>query len=254
MSNDIQNAREAAPDKIAQKERSRYSDAALTPPVDVIEDESGITLYADLPGVSRDKLNLQVEAATLTIEAESALATGRAEDQPYGGRPRPFPPRLHAQQGTGHAKRDSRACAGCAEAANSEGDPCPAAAHRHQGNLVVPLDSPPGCPGHRQGWNIDQGTATMPFPGKQPPGLQRLTVSRPSAGDSQRSTPWTPPCLTHHLRFLRPSSLFPSPKPCASGSSSASSASAGPPARSRSCMRSWSSGGAGSAKSASCMR
>lgn len=52
---------------------SRYSDAALTPPVDVIEDSGGITLYADLPGVSRDKLNLQVEADTLTIEAESDL-------------------------------------------------------------------------------------------------------------------------------------------------------------------------------------
>jgi HSP20 family molecular chaperone IbpA len=55
-------------------ERSRYSDAALTPPVDVFEDADGITLYADLPGVSRDKLDLQVEADTLTIEAESALA------------------------------------------------------------------------------------------------------------------------------------------------------------------------------------
>ena len=52
---------------------SRYS--ALTPPVDVIEDSTGITLYADLPGVPRDKLQLQVEADTLTIEAESDLAT-----------------------------------------------------------------------------------------------------------------------------------------------------------------------------------
>ena len=53
--------------------RSRYSDAALTPPVDVVEDSGGITLYADLPGVSREKLQLNVEADTLTIEAESAL-------------------------------------------------------------------------------------------------------------------------------------------------------------------------------------
>jgi len=29
---------------------------AMTPPVDVIEDASGITLYADMPGVPRDKL------------------------------------------------------------------------------------------------------------------------------------------------------------------------------------------------------
>ncbi len=48
-------------------------DAALVPPVDVIEDAAGITLYADLPGVSKDKLNLHVDADTLTIEGEIAL-------------------------------------------------------------------------------------------------------------------------------------------------------------------------------------
>jgi len=58
----------------AESSGMRYSDAALTPPVDVLEDANGITLYADLPGVPRDKLNLQVEAGTLTIDAEIALA------------------------------------------------------------------------------------------------------------------------------------------------------------------------------------
>lgn len=52
----------------------RYGDASLTPPVDVLEDAGGITLYADLPGVSREQLNLQVESDTLTIEAESNLS------------------------------------------------------------------------------------------------------------------------------------------------------------------------------------
>lgn len=60
--------------EVAQKDTSRYANAALTPPVDVVEDSTGITLYADLPGVPRDKLRLQVEADTLTIDAESALA------------------------------------------------------------------------------------------------------------------------------------------------------------------------------------
>lgn len=54
-------------------QRTRYSESTLTPPVDVVEDDGGITLYADLPGVPRDKLTLNVEADTLTIEAESAL-------------------------------------------------------------------------------------------------------------------------------------------------------------------------------------
>ena len=53
--------------------RDRNEDAALMPPVDVYEDASGITLYADLPGVPKDKLTLQLEAETLTIEGEVAL-------------------------------------------------------------------------------------------------------------------------------------------------------------------------------------
>lgn len=44
--------------------------AALLPPVDVIEDASGITLYADLPGVPKEKLHLEVDAETLIIEGQ----------------------------------------------------------------------------------------------------------------------------------------------------------------------------------------
>jgi HSP20 family molecular chaperone IbpA len=49
-------------------------EAALLPPVDVIEDATGITLYADLPGVPRDKLNLRVEGDQLTLEGDIELA------------------------------------------------------------------------------------------------------------------------------------------------------------------------------------
>jgi HSP20 family molecular chaperone IbpA len=56
------------------KEAPARSEAALLPPVDVIEDNTGITLYADLPGVSKDGLNVHVEANTLTVEGEVGLA------------------------------------------------------------------------------------------------------------------------------------------------------------------------------------
>jgi HSP20 family molecular chaperone IbpA len=49
------------------------NEAAMLPPVDVIEDANGITLYADLPGVAKDRLNLHVESDTLTIEGEVTL-------------------------------------------------------------------------------------------------------------------------------------------------------------------------------------
>jgi HSP20 family molecular chaperone IbpA len=62
----------AAPEN-ASGRQNRYGDSALMPPVDVIEDASGITLYADLPGVAREALHLQVESGTLTIDAELEL-------------------------------------------------------------------------------------------------------------------------------------------------------------------------------------
>ena len=48
-------------------------EGALLPPVDVVEDSTGITLYADLPGVPRNKLDVRVEGDQLNIEAELAL-------------------------------------------------------------------------------------------------------------------------------------------------------------------------------------
>lgn len=47
---------------------------ALLPPVDVLEDSTGITLYADLPGVPKDQLHLRVEGDQLAIEADVSLA------------------------------------------------------------------------------------------------------------------------------------------------------------------------------------
>lgn len=58
---------------VTQQADAARNEAALLPPVDVIEDTGGITLYADLPGVPKDQLNLHVEADTLTIEGAVML-------------------------------------------------------------------------------------------------------------------------------------------------------------------------------------
>lgn len=55
---------------------ARESDTrALVPRVDVYEDERGITLLADLPGVPRDQLDIKVDGETLTIEGTLAPTT-----------------------------------------------------------------------------------------------------------------------------------------------------------------------------------
>jgi HSP20 family protein len=62
---------------------SGQSAGALMPPVDVIEDNTGITLYADLPGVSKDQLDLNVEGDTLCIEGTVSIAMPQAMHASY---------------------------------------------------------------------------------------------------------------------------------------------------------------------------
>jgi HSP20 family protein len=49
------------------------STQALSPWVDIYEEETGITLRAYLPGVNKDKLTLRVDNDTLLIEGEATL-------------------------------------------------------------------------------------------------------------------------------------------------------------------------------------
>ncbi len=45
----------------------------LVPQVDVVEDSSGITLLADLPGVKKDGLDIKVDGQTLSLEGTVTL-------------------------------------------------------------------------------------------------------------------------------------------------------------------------------------
>lgn len=47
----------------------------LTPPVDIFEDSQGVTLWADVPGVTKNRLNLKIHDGTLYIDAEAVIPT-----------------------------------------------------------------------------------------------------------------------------------------------------------------------------------
>jgi HSP20 family molecular chaperone IbpA len=47
----------------------------ITPAVDIFEDGQAVTLWADLPGVTRDKLDVRVHDGNLSIEAEAVVRT-----------------------------------------------------------------------------------------------------------------------------------------------------------------------------------
>ncbi len=58
------------PDAPARYEETRQEERFLTPPVDIFENENELTVLADLPGVSKENLNVRVEDNILTIEAK----------------------------------------------------------------------------------------------------------------------------------------------------------------------------------------
>lgn len=58
---------------INEKAEASRPEAAMLPSVDVIENVSGICVYADLPGVSKDGLNVGIEGDALTIEGHVHL-------------------------------------------------------------------------------------------------------------------------------------------------------------------------------------
>ena len=64
---------------VARHDHDREPPAArqthMAPPVDIFENRHGITLYADLPGVARDKLDVRVQDGTLTIDADLVVPT-----------------------------------------------------------------------------------------------------------------------------------------------------------------------------------
>ncbi|MEK6298556.1 MAG: Hsp20/alpha crystallin family protein, partial [Paraburkholderia tropica] len=58
---------------LASREGARHAKqlTRVAPAVDIFEDTHGITLYADLPGVPREKLDVRVQDGSLSIEAEA---------------------------------------------------------------------------------------------------------------------------------------------------------------------------------------
>ena len=53
--------------------RGREDESVLRPPVDIFEDKEGITLIADMPGVSKDRLDIEVDNERLIVEGTVQL-------------------------------------------------------------------------------------------------------------------------------------------------------------------------------------
>jgi len=63
------------PQAVATPSKEQEQQRAVLPAVDVFEDETGITLLADMPGVPKDRLELKVEGDQLLIEGSVQPST-----------------------------------------------------------------------------------------------------------------------------------------------------------------------------------
>ena len=70
--------REKSIAKRGERNLSEIAKGAIVPPVDIYEEEEQVTLFADLPGVTKDNLNLQIDKDTLQIYGK--IARGAEND------------------------------------------------------------------------------------------------------------------------------------------------------------------------------
>jgi HSP20 family molecular chaperone IbpA len=76
--NDMTQMTESETGAAQRQDESAQRKTSLLPPVDVIEDANGVTVWADLPGVPREKLEVKVRDGNLSIEAEAVLPVSAA--------------------------------------------------------------------------------------------------------------------------------------------------------------------------------
>ena len=69
MDSQIQNT---SPETRAADRTESPRQTQVVPPVDIFEDDAGITVMADLPGVSREQLGVRVDGDSLIIEATAS--------------------------------------------------------------------------------------------------------------------------------------------------------------------------------------
>jgi HSP20 family molecular chaperone IbpA len=66
-----------------QQQRARDEQPVLRPTVDIFEDAHGITVQAEMPGVSKERLNVQADHSSLLIEGEATIDMPAGMDAIY---------------------------------------------------------------------------------------------------------------------------------------------------------------------------
>ncbi len=83
MNNDMTQATTPATAPASQPEAQTGKAQVLAPAVDIVEDAEGITVHADMPGVPKDMLHVQVDGDTLTLRGEMKISLPQGTEPFY---------------------------------------------------------------------------------------------------------------------------------------------------------------------------
>ena len=64
-------------------QEAREQERAIRPAVDIFEDDTGITVHADMPGVSKDRLDIRVNSDSLSISGDISIPLPEDMDALY---------------------------------------------------------------------------------------------------------------------------------------------------------------------------
>jgi HSP20 family protein len=64
-------------------QEAREQEQSMRPAVDIFEDDTGITVLADMPGVSKDQLDIQIDSDSLSIVGNVKIPLPKNMDALY---------------------------------------------------------------------------------------------------------------------------------------------------------------------------
>jgi HSP20 family protein len=83
MTNAVQTSSTNSPTPATQQQEQRQQ-PYVVPPVDVFENDTSITMLADLPGVTREQLQVRVDGENLVLEATATTSGPQDMQLVYG--------------------------------------------------------------------------------------------------------------------------------------------------------------------------
>lgn len=68
---------------VLSSESTRKGDQYINPPVDIFENDEGLTLVADMPGLDEKSLDISIDQGVLTIKGDAPTGSGEFQCQEF---------------------------------------------------------------------------------------------------------------------------------------------------------------------------